>query len=134
MKRMSIISMMLIISIFLTSCSYQAYERPDLNGNEIWICEKPYLEMYWTENNYGGKLIVKETTYNIVHFADHGAHIWIYEDDENLDLRYEESEKYCLFRGIANYGKEKMTITVDIDYKNIFGGEKPTFELVKHKK
>jgi hypothetical protein len=27
-----------------------------------------------------------------------------------------------------------MTITVNADYKNLFGGEKPTFELYKHKK
>ena len=101
---------------------------------EIWICEEPYLELYWHEDSYGGKLVLGETEYSVVHTQDYGALIWIYEDNENLDLRYESSMEYCLFRGKVDYGKEKMTIIVDVDYQNIFGGEKPIFELVKHKK
>jgi len=126
--------LILVITIFLTSCTYQAYERPDINNDEVWLCEEPHFELYWHEDAFGGKLIVEEMEYSVVHTATHGASIYIYEDNENLNLRYESSMEYCLFRGKANYGKEKMTITVDVDYKNIFGGEKPTFELVKHKK
>ena len=123
-----------MITIFLTSCTYQADKRPERNDNEIWICKEPYLEMYWTENKYGGKLVFDETKYDIVHTQDAGSSIYFYEDNKNLDLRYDSKRQYRLFRGKADYGKEKMTITVDVDYKNIFGGEKPTFELVKHKK
>ena len=129
-----ILFIFLIITIFLTSCTYQAYERPDVNNDEIWICEEPHFELYWHEDAFGGKLIVDETEYSVVHTATHGARIWIYEEDENLDLSHYSKIEYCLFNGKADYGKEKMTITVDVDYKNIFGGEKPTFELVKHKK
>lgn len=130
MKRISFL--ILVITFFLTSCTYQANKRPERNNNEIWICEEPYLELYWTENKFGGKLVFDETEYAIVHTQTHGARIWIYEDDENLDLSHYSKLEYCLFNGKADYGKEKMTITVDVDYKNIFGGKKPTFELVKH--
>ena len=123
-----------MITIFLNSCTYQADKRPERNDNEIWICKEPYLEMYWTENKYGGKLVFDETEYDIVHTQTHGSRIWIYEDDENLDLSHYSKIDYCLFNGKADYGKEKITITVDVDYKNLFDGEKPTFELVKHKK
>ena len=132
MKRISFL--ILVITFFLTSCTYQANERPERNNNEIWICEEPYLELYWSKNKYGGKLILDETEYSVVHTQDYGALIWIYEDNENLDLRNDSKRQYRFFRGKVDYGKEKMTITVDVDYKNIFGGEKPTFELVKHKK
>ena len=125
---------LLFALVLLTSCTYQAYERPDKNNDEVWICEEPYFELYWHEDAFGGKLIVDETEYSVVHTQDHGVYIWIYEDNENLDLRYESKMEYCLFRGRVNYGKEKMTITVDVDYKNVFGGEKPTFELIKHSK
>ncbi len=129
-----ILFLILAITVFLTACTYQAHERPDKNNDEAWICKEPYFELYWHEDAFGGKLIVDETEYSVVHAQDHGAFIWIYEDNDNLNLRYESSMEYCLFRGKVNYGKEKMTITVDVDYKNIFGGEKPSFELVKQKK
>ena len=132
MKKISFL--ILVITIFLTSCTYQADKRPEQNDKEIWICEEPYLELYWSKNKYGGKLILDETEYSIIHTQDYGALIWIYEDNENLDLRNDSKRQYRLFRGKVDYGKEKMTITVDVDYKNIFCGEKPTFELVKHKK
>ena len=131
MKR--ILILILIITLFQTACTYQVNERPKLNDNEIWICEEPYLELYWTETKYGGKLVVGEKEYNIVHTQDAGPSIYFYEDNKNLDLRYDSKRQYRLFRGKADYGKRKMTITVDIDYKNIFDGEMPTFELIKKK-
>ena len=136
MKRMSIISMMLMISVFLSGCeSYEVYHySPRQNDNEIWICKEPYIELYWTEDKYGGKFTWDEKEYNIVHIRDHGRNIDIYEDIEGVDYSSYKADKYMLFSGIARYSKEKMTITVNVDYKNIFGGEKPTFELVKHKK
>ena len=88
----------LMIAIFLTSCTYQAYERPDINNDEVWLCEEPHFELYWHEDAFGGKLIVEEMEYSVVHTQDHGALIWIYEDNENLDLRYESSMEYIINR------------------------------------
>ena len=134
MKKLLII--ILVISFILSGCeSYEVYYySPKQNNDEIWICEEPYLELYWNENKYGGKLILDEREYSIVHIRDHGINIDIYEDIEGVDYSSYKSDKYMLFSGIAKYSKEKMTITVDVDYKNLFDGEKPTFELVKHKK
>ncbi len=125
-----------MISFVLSGCESHEmyYYSPKQNDNEIWICEEPYLELYWAEDKYGGKLIWDEKEYNIVHTRDHGRNIDIFEDMGNIDYLSYEFDKYMLFSGIARYSEDKMTITVNVDYKNIFDEEKPTFELHKHKK
>jgi len=129
-----IVFLILVCIFTLTGCTYQGDKRPDAIDSEVWICEKPYCELYWGgEKAYTGKLCIDETEYNIIHFEDHGPYIYIHEYVEDFySLFFEEQMKYCLFRGDVNYGKEKMTITVDVDYKNIFGGENPTMEFIKY--
>jgi hypothetical protein len=39
---------------------------------ELW---KMWIELYWNENKYGGKLILDEREYSIVHIRDHGINI-----------------------------------------------------------
>ena len=132
MKKIAFIILVFIFT--LTGCTYQAYERPDLNDNEVWICEDPYFELYWgNEKGFTGKLCIDEIEYNIRHVEDHGSYMFIYEYVEDFhSLFFEEQMEFCLFRGDVNYGKEKMTITVDVDYKNIFDGKKPTMEFIKY--
>ena len=132
MKKIVLIILTCIIT--LTGCIYQAYDRPDDNNNEVWICEDPYFELYWDdEKAYTGKLCIDENEYNIVHSENYGSSIWIYENNENLNLYLdEEAREFCLFIGDVNYGKEKMTITVDVDYKNIFDVKKTTIEFINY--
>jgi len=129
-----ILLLILMISFVLSGCeSHEVYYySPKQNDSEIWICEEPYLEMYWAEDKYGGKLIWNEKEYRLVHKRDHGRNIDIYEDIEGVDYSSYEADKHMLFSGIARYSKDKMIITVNVDYKNVFGGEKPTFELIKY--
>lgn len=131
-----ILALILMFSFVLSGCeSYEVYHySPKLNDNEIWICEEPYFELYWWEDKSGGKLILGEKEYRLVHKRDHGRNIDIYEDIEGVDYSSYEADKHMLFSGIARYSKDKMIITVNVDYKNIFDGEKPTFELIRHKK
>ena len=88
----------------------------------------------WRSNHSEREISWDEKEYNLVHIRDHGINIDIFEDIEAVDYSSYKADKYMLFSGKAEYSKEKMTITVNADYKNLFGGEKPTFELYKHKK
>lgn len=129
-----IVFLILVCILTLTGCTYQGDKRPDYNDTEVWICEDPYFEIYWksTEGNVG-KLCIGDNEYNIVHEEDHGPYMFVREYVENFhSLSFEEQLELYLFRGDVNYGKEKMTITVDVDYKNVFNGKKPTMEFIKY--
>ena len=134
MKKIVFLILVCIFISTLTGCTYQGDKRPKRNETEVWICEDPYFELYWSyEKGCVGKLCIDENEYNIIHVADHGASIYIYEYVEDFhSLFFEEQLEFSLFSGKANYGKEKITITVDMDYKNIFGGENPTMEFIKY--
>lgn len=133
MKKVTLI--VLICLLTLTGCRvYQADKRPELSNTEVWICEQPYLELYWTPDSMHGKLIIDEMEYSVVHTADYGAGIWIYENVEgfkNAEFS-EEKMNYCLFECRADYGKEKITLQIARDFKDIFKGKFPKLELKKY--
>ncbi len=125
----------LILSIIfiLSGCVYQVKDRPIDNDSEVWICEEPYFELYWGDKGeYRGKICIGENEYSIIHREDYGPGIWIYEYIENVNYSSSEAMEYCLFGGSVVYGKDKLSITVEMDYKNLFDGTYPTLHFTKH--
>ena len=129
------ITAVICILLILSGCVYQADLRPEYNDTEVWICEKPYIELYWSKSNGNiGKILFNGIEYKIYHESDYGVLIWIYTSEAENMKNLDKMKRFCLFKGRVNYGKKSLTIEVEEDYKNIFGGEKPVMKFVKHNK
>ena len=126
--------LILACAILLTGCLYQAEYRPKHNDSEVWICEEPYAEFYWgDERNLSGKICIGDNEYNIIHIADYGPGMWIYEHVDNFkSFNDDDAMEYCLFYADANYSGDSFTITIEDDYKNLFDGTYPTLHFTKH--
>ena len=129
------IAAVICILLIMSGCVYQADLRPEYNDTDVWICEKPYIELYWnTSAGHTGKIFYDDIPYNIIHEENYGSLIRIYTTEAESYELFEEKMQYCLFQGRIIYGKKSLTIEVKEDFKNIFGGEKPVMKFVKHNK
>lgn len=129
------ILILLFLIWLLSGCVYQAELRPEYNDTDVWICENPYTELYWSKSQGNiGVFYYADTQYNITHEETSGPLIWIYtaeaKDMRNLD----EQKEYKLFKGRADYEEKNLTIEIQEDFKNIFNGELPTLEFKRYNK
>jgi len=60
-----VILLVLFLVIFLNGCYYQPELRPKPNSPEIWICEEPYAELYWTDDGDSGKIVACGKVYDV---------------------------------------------------------------------
>ncbi len=126
--------LIILIILMLSGCIYQAYDRPKYNDSEVWICKEPYAEFYWGDERWiTGKMLIGENEYNIIHWEDSGAGMYVYEHvDSFKSLNDDDRTEYCLFYADVNYSGDSFTITVEDDYKNLFEGTYPTLHFTKH--
>lgn len=130
-----IVFVMLFSILALAGCVYQADLRPKPNETDVWICKEPYMEFYWSEESgNSGIIIIDEAEQSIFHESDYGATIWVYTPEAKDMRNLDEQKEFCLFRGHADYGKEKLIIKVQEDFKNIFNGELPTLNFKRYDK
>ena len=125
-----------VIVLFLCSCTYQSEFRPERTSENIWVCEKPYIDFEWSEEKTPpqGKFIYSNKEYNVVYKATYGALMIVFTNEVLQCYYVDEYTPYELFRGRVNYEKDCFTLTVEEDKQNIFGGEKPVMKFVKHDK
>ena len=133
MKKLAFV--MIVSMLLLAGCVYQSDLRPKPRETDVWICEEPYMELYWSkENGNSGRIILDEVEQSIFHEADYGATIWVYTPEAKDVKTLEEQKEFCIFKGRADYGKQKFTIEVQEDFKNTFGGELPTLNFKRYNK
>ena len=130
-----IILILLCLVLLLNGCVYQAELRPEYNDTDMWICEKPYIELCWSKSDgHTGVISYADTQYDIIHEEDYGPLIWIYTTEATPFRNKDVPEEYWVFKGHVDYGKEKFEIEVQQDFKNIFNGELPTLEFKRYDK
>ena len=131
------ISLIVLLLLFLVSgCVYQADLRPEYNDKDVWVCEKPYIELCWSKTNGTiGKIIVADDDEEtLFHEANYGPLIKIYTSEAKDIEDLQEQKNFLLFKGRISYGKEKLEIEVQEDFKNIFNGDKPTLKFKRYDK
>ena len=119
----------------LSGCVYQAELRPEYNDTDMWICEKPYIELCWSKSDgHTGVVSNADTQYDIIHEETYGPLIWVYTAEATPFINTDVPEEYWVFKGHVDYGKDKLEIEVQQDFKNIFNGELPTLEFKRYDK
>ena len=130
-----IILILLYLVLVLCGCVYQAELRPEYNDTDVWVCESPYIELYWSSTiGNAGKITINKIEENIYHESNYGPLIKIYTSEAKNTNDIQEQKEFSVFKGHVNYGKDRLTIEVQEDYKNIFNGEKPTLEFKRYDK
>jgi len=133
MKRNILILLSLIF--ILNGCLYQAELRPEYNDTDVWICEKPYIELYWSKSHWNAGVISYDgIQYDITHEENYGSLILIYTAEAKGMRDLDKQQEFLVFKGHADYGKDSLSIEVEKDYKNVFNGELPTLEFKRYKK
>ncbi|MBR1969187.1 MAG: hypothetical protein IKA17_02405 [Clostridia bacterium] len=130
-----IILILLYLVLVLCGCVYQAELRPEYNDTDVWVCESPYIELYWSSTiGNAGKITINKIEENIYHESNYGPLIKIYTSEAKNTNDIQEQKEFSVFKGHVNYGEDRLTIEVQEDYKNIFNGEKPTLEFKRYDK
>ena len=123
------------LAVLLSGCVYQADLRPEYNDTDVWVCEKPYIELCWSKSDgHIGVISYDDTQYDIIHEEGYGPLIWIYTDEAAPFINKDVPEEYWFFKGHVNYDKDNLEIEVQQDFKNIFNGELPTLEFKRYDK
>ena len=126
---------LLCLVLILSGCVYQAELRPEYNDTDVWVCEKPYIELYWSSTiGNAGKIIIDEIEESIYHESNYGPLIKIYTSEAKNTNDLQAQKEFIVFKGRVDYGKDNLTIEVQEDFKNIFNGEKPTLEFKRYDK
>ena len=127
-----VILLVLFLVIFLNGCYYQPELRPKPNSPEIWICEEPYAELYWTDDGDSGKIVACGKVYDVAFYTTAGPQMMVYaKEGVDVEDNYYDRE-YLLFRGHTTYKKETAIVRVEEDFKNIFNGELPTYNFKRY--
>ena len=133
MKKVVLIVLCLVL--FLSACVYQGELRPEYNDKDVWICEEPYIELSWSKSDgHTGVISYDDIQYDIIHEETYGPLIWIYTAEAKPIINTDIPEKFWVLKGHVNYGKDKLEIEVQEDFKNIFNGELPTLEFKRYDK
>ncbi len=123
------------LTLILSGCVYQSELRPEYNDTDVWVCEKPYAELYWSKSQgHTGIISYNDAQYNITHEETYGPLIWVYTTEATPFRNTDVPEEYWIFKGHANYGKDSLSIEIHADYKNIFNGELPTLNFKRYNK
>ena len=69
------------IAISLSACIADADKRPHINDNEVWVCENPRAEFYWSKNDdKTSTIFVGEKKYNVTFGSSAGPQFRIYDE------------------------------------------------------
>ena len=133
--------------LVLTGCIHQASNRPNLSDDDVWVCENPRAEFYWSLDDSltsviydaDGKktdVITEQTAGSSFFIYDAEAKICEREDieEDGSVHKYIDGEamsQFLLLKCRANYKKDAFDLTVEEDVVNMFGGEKPTLHFEK---
>ena len=120
--------------IFLSGCYYQPDLRPRLDSPEIWVCEEPYVILYWDKIDENSKIVVEENVYEIVFRTTAGPQLMVYDKEGKSEEENYYNNEYLLFRGHTTYEEKTAIVRVEKDFKNIFNGELPTLEFKRYDK
>ena len=146
MKRIFLIYFGIVIS--LSACIADADKRPHINDNEVWVCENPRAEFYWSKNDdKTSTIFVGEKKYNVTFGSSAGAKFWIYDEGaKTCEKEYIEDgetyktvdtsalEQFLLLKCRVNYKKDAFDLYVEEDLVNMFDGEKPKLHFEKRNK
>ena len=145
MKKIAII----MLVFMLTGCCsvYQADKRPQFNDAEVWVCENPKSEFYWSKvNGCNGKIKFLDKEWNIIQEEQRSSTMIIFENTVSDKVSQPQAETdgiqqnvsyeldNVLLRCRAYYGLDKLTLVVEEDYKNVFHGFYPILHFEKRNK
>ena len=133
-RRSAVLTIVLVFS--LLGCTYQAEKRPVFNDDEVWICEKPYIELYWSKTDgKSGTIEINNVYTDIYQVSTHGALMEIYSiEEKEIHNTAESNGQYLLFKSRANYNYDTFTLQVEEDPANMFDGELPLLKFKCYKK
>lgn len=125
---------MLLVMLFMNGCIYQRDLRPRPDDEELWICESPYVELYWGKSEQCSKIIVGDIVYEVVFSTTSGPQLTVFEKEMTKGGKNTVDYDYCLFRGRTTYEEKTAIVKVEKDFKNIFNGELPTLKFKRYDK
>jgi len=124
-----------LLVISLTSCIADVDIRPQVDDNEVWVCEEPYLYFRYDEvtSLSPGILIINDQTYEVcmedssgkrIGFVDPGAY-----DMENDTVN---EEGHLIFDGMAEFYEGYFDLTLREDPHDLFGEDVETIKFVRY--
>ncbi len=137
MKRVCFLCLVLIISVFLTSCTWDPYsdKRPFDYGDAQWVCEDPYLcfTVDTTEENYyypKGEIRINDSTYpcefNFIHQTNQ-LYVVVYKS-ENFSIKNRLGE----IEGECDFSSDVLVFHIDKNRDTIFDGKYDTMTFYRN--